>query len=315
MILSQFPDLQWLKAQIERNFASRRGYNGQPLQDKGFPNVIINTRVRQAWRPDVIGPISLFLNLEGTSRCKVDNHEVEINESYYFISNRFQPYTLSVDSPKPVETFNIHIGEQFSEGVLSALINPADKLLNQGPQLEAPTVAFYNRLYRKNRQFNQLVQSLRKNQDTGEFNKMLFEEQMEALLVYLLQQHREVLKQAERLPATRLSTRIELYKRLSFAIDHIHSCDNANLDLEQLAASACLSKYHFLRLFRQAYGRSPYQYIQSLRVEKATQLLKASALTVEDIADTLGFENSNSFSRLFYQRMGMYPTQYRAAIN
>lgn len=315
MILHQFPDLLWLKSQIARNFSARRGYNNQQLDNEGFPSVIINARVNETWRPNVAGPISLFLNISGTSRCKVDNREVEINEPFYFISNRFQPYTLSIESKKAVETFNIHIGEKFSEGVLSALISPADKLLNEGLQMQVPTVAFYNRLYRKDRQFNQLVQALHNHQASGSFNKMLFDEQMEALLVYLLQQHRDVLRQAEQLPAIKLSTRLELYKRLSFATDQIHSCANANPDLDQLAASACLSKYHFLRLFRQAYGLSPYQYIQTLRLERATHLLKDQSLAVQEIADTLGFDNSNSFSRLFRQRTGMYPSQYRSAIN
>lgn len=315
MILRQFPDLQWLKSQIARNFAARRGYNNQPLDNEGFPSVIINTTVKETFRPDVTGPISLFLNMQGASRCKVDSHEVEINEDFYFISNRFQPYTLSIDSKKPVETFNIHIGEKFSEGVLSAMTNPADKLLNDGPQARIPTVAFFNRLYRKDKQFNQLVQALYNHQKDESFNKMLFEEQMEALLVYLLHQHRNVLRKAEQLPAMKLSTRLELYKRLSMATDQIHSCGSANIDLDQLAASACLSKYHFLRLFRQAYGVSPYQYIQSLRMERATHLLKDASLPVQDIADALGFDNSNSFSRLFRQRTGMYPSQYRTAIN
>lgn len=315
MILRQFPDLQWLKSQIARNFAARRAYNNQPLDNEGFPSVIINTTVNETFRPNVTGPISLFLNIQGASRCKVDNHEVEINEDFYFISNRFQPYSLSIDSKKPVETFNIHIGEKFSEGVLSAMINPADKLLNDSPQAQVATVAFYNKLYRKDKQFHQLVQALRNHRQGEFFDKMLFEEQMESLLVYLLHQHRNVLRKAEQLPAMKLSTRLELYKRLSMATDHIHSSGSANIDLDQLAASACLSKYHFLRLFRQAYGVSPYQYIQTLRMETARRLLKDPSLPVQDIAEALGFDNSNSFSRLFRQRTGMYPSQYRAAIN
>jgi len=315
MILAQFPDLQWLKTQIAQSFAARRGYNNIPLPSTGFPSVIINTTTKHAFRPNITGPISLFLNLQGTSRCKVDNHEVEIGNEFYFISNRFQPYTLSIDNDKPVETFNIHIGEQFSEGVLSTLTTPADKLLNNGAQSQVPTVAFYNRLYRKDKRFNQLVRALQQSQQQGSLSPMLFEETMESLLVYLLQQHRDVLRQAESLPAIKYSTRLELYRRLSIAVDHIHSCPGDSPDLDALSSSACLSKFHFLRLFRQAYGQSPYQYIQGLRMDKAKNLLKDPSLQVQDIALSLGFENSNSFSRLFRQRTGIYPSEYRLAIN
>ncbi|HYE55727.1 MAG TPA: helix-turn-helix transcriptional regulator [Chitinophagaceae bacterium] len=243
------------------------------------------------------------------------NHEAEIGEDFYFISNRFQPYTLSINSNKPVETFNIHIGEQFSEGVLAALIQPADKLLNNGPQAQVPTVAFYNRLCRKDERFMQLVKALRECSLADSLRQMAFEERMEALLVYLLHQHRNVLRQTESLPATKSSTRIELYRRLSIAVDNIHSCTDHNPNLDELAASACLSKFHFLRLFRQAYGRSPYQYMQELRLEKARKLLQNPSVPVHEIALVLGFDNSNSFSRLFRQRTGLYPSQYRLAIN
>jgi AraC family transcriptional regulator len=109
----------------------------------------------------------------------------------------------------------------------------------------------------------------------------------------------------------RLATRVELYKRLSRAMDIIRSGFCGDISLDQLAAEACLSKYHFLRLFRLAYGLSPYQYIQQLRIEKARALLADSVIAINDLADQLGFDNSQSFSRLFYQRMGVYPTQYR----
>ena len=74
----------------------------------------------------------------------------------------------------------------------------------------------------------------------------------------------------------------------------------------------CL-KFHFLRLFRQCYGLSPYQYLQEQRLSKAKYLLKSSALAIGEIADELGFENPNSFSRLFKLRTGYYPSEYRVA--
>jgi AraC family transcriptional regulator len=86
-------------------------------------------------------------------------------------------------------------------------------------------------------------------------------------------------------------------------------CGEVSLDL--LAAEACLSKYHFLRLFRTAFGLSPYQYIQHLRIEKARELLADTLISISDLAGLLGFDNSQSFSRLFFQKTGVYPTQYR----
>lgn len=314
MILQEFPDLQWLKQQINQRFQDRVGYGNRPLDAEGFPNVIINTTTTTTFRPDILGPISLFLNKKGTSRCRVDNRTVAIPPDYFFISNCFQEYTLEIESKEPVETFNIHIGDAFSQGVFSALLTPTDTILNNGLQQTVPTVAFHNKLYRKDASFNALAYRLQQHKP-NDFNKVLFEEDMTHLLVYLLQQHRDLVKQMQQLPPVKKTTRLEVYKRLSFAIDAIHSQSSAPLDIDALAATACLSKFHFLRLFKQAFGRSPYQYMQQLRLEKATHLLKHTTLSINEIAVSLGFENSNSFSRLFLQRHRVYPSQYRTLIN
>jgi AraC family transcriptional regulator len=310
MILQEFPELNWLKSQIDQRFQQRRGYHNQPLDTAGFPSVIINTRVHESYRPDITGPISLFLNLAGTSHCFTDGRTVAVNGPNFFISNRFQKYTLEIDSKEPVETFNIHFGEHFSEGVLGALLTPADKILNDGPQQSVHTVAFYNRLYRCDENIFRLARSLQQTQSENYFDKLLFDEQLEQLLVYLLRNHRHILQQVARLPAIKPATKLELFKRLSLATDYMHTCNYQDMDLDQLAATACLSKYHFLRLFRQAYGLSPHQYIQQLRLEKAKLLLIQTSFAVQDIADMLGFENSQSFSRFFFRATGAYPSQY-----
>ncbi|GAA4339027.1 helix-turn-helix transcriptional regulator [Flaviaesturariibacter amylovorans] len=311
MIHHGFPDLHWLKRKIDERFRSRTGWNDIPLEAEGFPSVVIRASSREAWRPDIAGPISLFLNLRGRSRCGVDGRIQEVPEEYFFLSNRFQPYTLEIDSRQPVETFNIHIGEAFSEGVLSALLTPADTILNNGPQQKAVTVAFQNRLYRRDAAFESLVQDLQSADEPGGVNRPRFEEALTGLLHYLLAQHRDTLEQLHRLPALKTVTRIEVYKRLSASLDYLHSTGDA--DGEMLARIACLSRFHYLRLFRQAYGCTPYQYAQRLRLEKACQLLRHSDLSVADIGFALGFENPQSFSRLFAQRHRLYPAQYRAA--
>jgi AraC family transcriptional regulator len=95
----------------------------------------------------------------------------------------------------------------------------------------------------------------------------------------------------------------------------MHDVHDGRVELDAIAAAACLSKFHFLRLFKSIHHVSPYQYLQELRIQKAEQLLKRSNVSIVDIAQQLGFENSNSFSRLFLQHKGVYPSQYRLSVN
>jgi AraC family transcriptional regulator len=311
VILHEFPDLHWLKNQIAQGFGNRLGWGSRTLERAGFPNVIINTVSKECFRPDIKGPFSLFLNLKGSSLCMVDGETRRIDEGSYFISNRQQPYTLQIEKGGQTETFNIHFGERFAESVLFSLITPADRILAGDPAAGLEPFAFFNRLHRRDAAFDTLISRIITTYKKEGFDKLLFEEQLTDLLTYHLQQHRYIADKVRRLPPVKLSTRIQLYKQLSRALDAIHSCPGEELSLDVLSTAACISKYHFLRLFRSAYGYSPHQYIQQLRIEKARNLLTRTSTPISDVADLLGFVNSQSFSRLFSQRVGVSPSAYR----
>jgi AraC family transcriptional regulator len=311
MIARRFPEINWLKQQIEQRFRNRKGMGNLQLEQEGFPSVIIHTESRSAYRPDIVGPISLFSNRKGNSVCVLDGKRFVVSDEMFVLSNRYQPYTLEIDEPSGTETFNVHIGEYFSEQWLAGMLQDSDTLLNQGKQLEIPTVAFHNQLHRKDEQLMSLLHRL----EHTAADKMAHEETQADLLFYLLQQHRNILAQIEKMPAAKAATRLELYKRIAAATDYLHSYYRKSVDLDALAEAACLSKFHMLRLFRHIHKISPYQYLQQLRMQKAEDLLRKSDKTVEHIADALGFENSASFSRLFRQRSGVYPSQYRQLVN
>lgn len=61
MILHEFPDLTWLKSQIAHGFSNRLGWGNLQLNTEGFPSVVIHTKVRECFRPDIKGPFSFFL--------------------------------------------------------------------------------------------------------------------------------------------------------------------------------------------------------------------------------------------------------------
>ncbi|HTI92541.1 MAG TPA: AraC family transcriptional regulator [Puia sp.] len=319
MILQEFPDIAWLKSQIDQGFSNKLGWGNLPLDTEGFPSVIIHTRSEECFRPDIKGPLSLFLNIRGNSFCKVDGVTRQVDPDTYFISNRNQPYTLQIERGRPTgtfnsgatETFNIHFGEYFAESVLNALLTPADSILEKGRQQDVSIFQFFNQLHRRDDHFNSVINRILQAQGENGFDRLLFEQQLTHLLGYLLQQQRDVSKAVDKLPPVRMSTRVELYRRLSRSVDYIHANVGEKIDLEDLSAASLLSKYHFLRLFKLAYGLSPYQYIQDLRIEKARGILSKTTLPVADLAYSLGFDNPQSFSRLFFQRLGLYPTHYR----
>jgi AraC-like DNA-binding protein len=82
-----------------------------------------------------------------------------------------------------------------------------------------------------------------------------------------------------------------------------------NISLGKMAGKAFYSKYHFLRLFRSFYGRTPGQYLRSLRIEKAKHLL-AAGKPVTEVCYSIGFDSVTSFTALFKKTTGSTPSGF-----
>ncbi|MGQ0575065.1 MAG: helix-turn-helix transcriptional regulator [Pseudonocardia sp.] len=86
-----------------------------------------------------------------------------------------------------------------------------------------------------------------------------------------------------------------------------------HLDLDELAAAAGVSKYHFLRCFAAVYGRTPARYLTERRIERAQDLLRATNLTVTEVCLLVGYASLGSFSSRFRELVGQSPSAYQAA--
>jgi AraC-like DNA-binding protein len=103
----------------------------------------------------------------------------------------------------------------------------------------------------------------------------------------------------------------DVYERLCRARAFIDHCYDHPLDLKQISSQACFSRYHFLRLFRQAFNKTPHQYLVERRLEKAKELLSSNDLRVTDVCFEVGFQSLGSFSTLFHKHVGHAPITYR----
>lgn len=85
----------------------------------------------------------------------------------------------------------------------------------------------------------------------------------------------------------------------------------SNIGMEQVAEEFGLSMRNFIRRFKDATEQTPIQYLQNLRIEKAKLLLENSQEAFDQITLQVGYEDGNSFRRLFKQRVGLAPGAYR----
>ncbi|QGM05623.1 AraC family transcriptional regulator [Stenotrophomonas maltophilia] len=88
----------------------------------------------------------------------------------------------------------------------------------------------------------------------------------------------------------------------------------APIGLDDLAAVAGLSRFHFCTAFRQATGTTPHEWLVRLRIEKARQLLADPTFSITDIGLAVGYETPSSFSAAFRRVVGATPTAFRRAL-
>jgi AraC-like DNA-binding protein len=85
------------------------------------------------------------------------------------------------------------------------------------------------------------------------------------------------------------------------------------LSIDDLASAAGLSRAHFSREFRRAFGESPHAYLLTRRLERAAALLRTTDRSVADVCLSVGLQSLGSFTTSFTRTYGMSPTAYRAA--
>jgi AraC family transcriptional regulator len=101
-------------------------------------------------------------------------------------------------------------------------------------------------------------------------------------------------------------------QRVGDVLRHIELHAAEALDLETLAGVAIMSKYHFLRTFRQIVGMTPYQFLLNMRMRRAAVRLATSSEPVSAIAFETGFGDLSTFNGRFRDMFGVSPTMYRS---
>lgn len=108
-------------------------------------------------------------------------------------------------------------------------------------------------------------------------------------------------------PSTSKALSAATVEAILFMNEHI----NEPFELEKLAHHACLSKFHFLRVFKQATGLTPQAYFQKIRYQRACELLDAGEVKVQEVAWELGFNEVGAFSKFFKKHSGESPSKWK----
>ena len=124
------------------------------------------------------------------------------------------------------------------------------------------------------------------------------------------QPHEQALWLLEDIPYS-LLMHPQTHRGLREARDYMRYAYGRPVSLPDVAARANLSPYHFLRVYKRAYGETPHEFLTRLRIERAKTLLARGSHNVTEACFEVGFSSLGSFSSLFAGRVGLSPSEYR----
>jgi AraC family transcriptional regulator len=133
---------------------------------------------------------------------------------------------------------------------------------------------------------------------------------VEQALVHLLRRYANLRRSAH----LELSRAGLVDRRIRLAVELMHAHMHRDLSLEEIAASAHLSPFHFARLFKKLTGATPHAYLAGLRAARAQMLLAETDLSVTEVGARVGYMSSSHFARAFRQATGLSPRAYRQAL-
>lgn len=109
----------------------------------------------------------------------------------------------------------------------------------------------------------------------------------------------------------RPSTAISYHERLNRVMHHIQKSLDEPLTINRLAEVACLSPFHFHRIFTAHIGETVTGYVRRLRLERAATRIALTDDSITDTALAVGYETPAAFARAFRERFGMSPSEFR----
>ena len=258
-------------------------------------------------------PLSLKCMFNGRARYTVGRAEFCVDDRGFMIVNEGQPYTIEIASPTQVESFIFWFPRGWAEEVASSLDVSALAQLHDPERRRGSAVEFFTRYIPGDDAVMPRVRRILaahksgRTQDDG-----WLEERLRDLLAAMLRKECGDGRDIASISAARSATREELWRRLHRGRDFIHANSSAEIGLCDAARAACLSPYHFLRSFREAFGVTPHQFLTSCRIARAKFLLERTEVPIIDVCFDAGFISVGSFTTLFHRITGVSPRAWRA---
>ena len=269
---------------------------------------VLNGIARDYAVRDPQGAFSIKWAPRGRMVYRTEGASHTLSGAHAVILNQAQPYELEFVDPAGTESLCVFFSDDLVAGAFRQLGRPD---LADDPEPACERIpAFADLVFRPCPEVGLSLEQLRRSYGAPDPSAWAAEEGLLGLLTGLMRAAHAHQLAAGRIPAVKPATRRLLAARLERARELIEDCATEPT-LGEIAAAAALSKFHLLRLFKAAFGCTPSAYWRGRRLDRGRRLLRATSMTVTEIAAALGYEDVSAFIRAFRRHFGTTPQAIR----
>lgn len=245
----------------------------------------------------------LVVVVGGRGRHIVGSERYEIFAGHVFVINAMVPHGF--ENADALDLFNIVYSEDYLIERFPDLVDlPGYKALFYLHPKMIPSLRFSRKLFLPPKNFAEIIAQLRKMESAWKSKSPGYRTQMVSCLV-------SVMVELSQIYCLGIDFSPEVTSGVARVISHIQNEFRDSVNLERLAAIACMSPRTLDRQFKSIMGVTPIEYVNKVRVERSLSLLRDPGRPIADIAGAAGFQDSNYFTRRFRRHFGMSPREYQ----
>jgi AraC-like DNA-binding protein len=226
-----------------------------------------------------------------------------VREGEYIIGNDFTKSIVQINQEKVVEGICIDISTQ----IVSDVAEYYDLQASNLKEFLLSDQFFVNRYNVKNTSIGYSLSEINKKIKNGSFANSLQEQELfYSLAESIITDQRFIFDHLNNLDFKKNITNEEVFRSILQAKNFIDEHITENLSLDEISLNIGISKYHFIRVFKQAFGVSPYQYQKRIRLDRA-KLDITQGISILETAIKYGFSDVPTFSKAFKQQFNLTP--------
>jgi AraC family transcriptional regulator len=248
--------------------------------------------------------------IEGTEHYHFNGHYYPVKKGQYLLSNATQEGDAEIDNTQKVLGICLGIEPDLIAEVVASVCSPDTPFTDNELGAFFKTSHFLENKYNTTEthlgQFLETINHYMQNNAFGQIE--VSPEFFYTISEKIVADQIPIFKQLQAIPSIKSDTKKDLFRRIAKGKDFIDASFLLPLTIELIAKEACMSEYHFFRLFKSIVGISPHQYILKKRLEFAKNILKQDKTAVSIAAYDSGFSDIHAFSKAFKKHFGYSPS-------